>query len=242
MGQKAYRALRLLIGLRNPRVTALMVAHGFTQADLQDGLQRLGALTGMRLNLHETKRDRALVIGLDEFENTWFPVARATLAARYPEIGQVLFLNLSQYTGVEVVVSVSIFLERLEQMAKGEGDFGEKGPEARALLAQRGLTDGKVQEAQAQLDAIGTLSETPVHEGPSVEEQRAAEDHLWAWYLEWSAIARVAIKDGRLLRSLGFNPRTRSSDIETPDATPTAAPATALPVAPTVPLLNVVNQ
>jgi hypothetical protein len=241
LGQKAYRSLKLLIGLRNPRVTAAMVAHGFTPADLQDGLQRLGALTGMRMNLHETKRDRAVVTGLDEFENTWFPVARATLAARYPEIGQVLFLNLSQYTGVEVVVSVSTFLERLEQMGKGEGDFGEQGPEARKLLAQRGLTEKKVQEAQGQLEAIATFSETPVQEGPSVEEQKAAEDRLWAWYLEWSAIARVAIKDGRLLRSLGFNPRTRSSDTETTEVTPAAPPVAALPSAP-VPLLNVVNQ
>ena len=34
--------------------------------------------------------------------------------------------------------------------------------------------------------------------------REAAEQELWTWYLEWSAIARVAISDRRLLRSLGF--------------------------------------
>ena len=31
-----------------------------------------------------------------------------------------------------------------------------------------------------------------------------AEKRLWSWYLEWSVIARAAIRDRRLLRSLGF--------------------------------------
>jgi hypothetical protein len=32
---------------------------------------------------------------------------------------------------------------------------------------------------------------------------------LWGWYLEWSAIARVAVRDRRLLRALGFLNTTR---------------------------------
>jgi hypothetical protein len=35
-------------------------------------------------------------------------------------------------------------------------------------------------------------------------EHAKAVAHLWVWYLEWSAIARVAVKDRRLLRSMGF--------------------------------------
>lgn len=31
-----------------------------------------------------------------------------------------------------------------------------------------------------------------------------AEEKLWAWYLEWSTIARTAITDRRLLKMLGF--------------------------------------
>lgn len=33
---------------------------------------------------------------------------------------------------------------------------------------------------------------------------KAAEEDLWSWYLEWSGIARVAIRDRRMLRALGL--------------------------------------
>ena len=34
---------------------------------------------------------------------------------------------------------------------------------------------------------------------------------MWGWYLEWSTIARTEIKDGRLLRYLGFGRRRGSA-------------------------------
>jgi hypothetical protein len=45
------------------------------------------------------------------------------------------------------------------------------------------------------------------------EEEAAAIGALWSWYLEWSGIARVAIKDRRVLRMLGFL-RTRAAASE----------------------------
>jgi hypothetical protein len=33
---------------------------------------------------------------------------------------------------------------------------------------------------------------------------------MWSWYLEWSTLARVAISDRRLLRSLGFRRSARA--------------------------------
>jgi hypothetical protein len=246
LGQKAHRVLRLLVGLRNPQVAGAMVAHGFTPADMQDGFQRLAALTGMRLDLQNPNKELQIpnknpeiVRGVDDFENTWFPVARATLDARYPEIKRVLFRNLSQYSGVEVVISVGTFIKRLEQMEKGEGEFGDKGPEARALLAQRGLTKEKVAEVAVSIAAIATFTPEPVRQGPSAAEQKAAEDHMWAWYLEWSAIARAVIKDGRLLRGLGLGHRARTVDLETQTVAPALPPM--LPANTTTPLLNATN-
>jgi len=158
-----------------------------------------------------------------------------------------MFRNLSQYTGVEVIISVSTFLKRLEQMEKGEGEFGKTGPQARALLAQRGLTAQMVAEATARIGALAHFTPEPISEGPSAAEQKAAEDHLWAWYLEWSAIARVAIKDGRLLRGLGFGQRPRVTHVlpETPRTTPVApvlAPLVALSPTSATPMLNAVSQ
>ncbi len=52
-----------------------------------------------------------------------------------------------------------------------------------------------------------------------------AERELWAWYLEWSAIARNAIKQRSLLKKLGFlqddghgpNENDEDAEDETPE-------------------------
>ena len=41
------------------------------------------------------------------------------------------------------------------------------------------------------------------------EARATAEAHLWAWYLEWSGIARATVKDRRVLAALGLRPRGR---------------------------------
>jgi hypothetical protein len=41
----------------------------------------------------------------------------------------------------------------------------------------------------------------PTPLGPTREAALAA---VWAWYLEWSEVVRVVVKDPRLLRKLGF--------------------------------------
>lgn len=146
------------------------------------------------------------------------------MEARFPEVAAVLFRNLTQQTGPAVVVSVNTFLKRLAQMEKGEGGFDHVGVAARAVLVERGLTREKVEQAQQFVDQMATLAVEAPPQGPSIAEQQAAEDRLWAWYLEWSGIARVAIKDGRHLRSLGFvNSRKESELVVTQiEETPTA--------------------
>jgi hypothetical protein len=140
------------------------------------------------------------------------------LQRHYPRVADQLFLNLSQTEGAEVVVSVGTFIERMAQMAEGAEPYGPEGPEARALLARRGLTAERVAEAEAQLDQLGTIREQ-LQPQPTAEEQEQAGRELWAWYLEWSSIARAAIRDRRLLRTLGFlqSRRSSASDVEDGD-------------------------
>ena len=52
--------------------------------------------------------------------------------------------------------------------------------------------------------------------------RQKAEDELWAWYTEWSTIARNAIHNGTLLRMLGYLSGGKPSD-EAP--VPTTGPA-----------------
>ncbi len=55
---------------------------------------------------------------------------------------------------------------------------------------------------RAQLRQSPPVEEPPEGDEPVIDP--AAEDAMWSYYLLWSAIARRAISDRRLLRQLGF--------------------------------------
>jgi hypothetical protein len=95
---------------------------------------------------------------------------------------------------------VDLLLRRIEALAMGSAD--EKA--ALALLATRGLTAEELRFARGLVTrATSTRAPEPA---PTVspEEMSARERGLWEWYLEWSEIARVAVKNRRHLRELGF--------------------------------------
>jgi len=213
VGQKANRVLQLLMGLRNPVVAAALQEHGFTDQDLEEGWKRLSGLTRQRLGVRVTVENPAKLQELDAFENKWFPLVHFTLHRHFPEVEAELFLNLSQTEGVEVVLSVSTFVERISLMAEGKAPFGTDGPAAMTLMETRGLTAERIARARALLSELGTFSAPVPVEPPAIEEQ-AAEDALWAWYLEWGGIARHVVSDRRALRAMGFLSRRPAGDGE----------------------------
>lgn len=209
IGQKATRTLQLMLALRNPNIARQLARHGFTEADLEKGMSLLFALTRGRLG--EPPKvvgpDPQLVRELDAWENKWLPIVSAVLAANHPEAREAVFLNLSQTSGAEVVVSVGTFLDRLEQLPRSEeeGGLGRDGKAARDLLARRGLTREVAAQARDMIARVPTIAAS--EEIASDERSEAdieAERQLWNWYLEWSAIARAVITDRRLLRQMGF--------------------------------------
>jgi hypothetical protein len=194
--------------LDHPRVVAKLEEHGFTIDDLNEGMELLYALVRLRLGRATPAVEAPkLLAALDAWENRWFPVVRMVLAHRYPRVAEVLFLNLRQAAGAEVALTMQTFLERFAEMEAGGAAYGAEGVEARALLAHRGLTAERVAEAQALLARLREVQAAPVM--PNVNNEQAAERALWNWYLEWSGIARAAIRDKRLLRSLGFRKTAR---------------------------------
>jgi hypothetical protein len=215
IGQKAARTLVFIIGIRHPRARRALAAHGFTDAHLDEGWALLRGLTTTRLDTLPPVFDVKLLRQLDEWENKWFPIAGVVLRANYPAAHELVFRNLTQTDGAEVVVSVSTFVDRLDVLAQptDKGGLGRDGRAARALLAKRGLDDGVVESARDLLTKIGTTED---HDAEITEidpeEQKTAELKLWNWYLEWGGIARTVIADRRLLRMLGFLAPTRSSD------------------------------
>ena len=208
LGQKVGRVIKLLLGIRKRRIAGPLVAHGFTQEDLEQGWTLLRGVSATRIDAVPYKsppRPNALA-ELDTFENFWFPIARATLQFRFPAVYERLFLNLGQAEGPAVIISVVTFIDRFVNLDKNEaGESDPKGADAKALLEKRGLKPEVIAKAQGLIEELGTIEKATLLD---IEDEAArlveAEDKLWAWYLEWSTIARKAITDRRLLKSLGF--------------------------------------
>ncbi|XXX72980.1 hypothetical protein WMF30_35560 [Sorangium sp. So ce134] len=227
--QKAERVLKLLMALRTDKVAAALVAHGFTEDDLAEGWRLLQGLARPRLDIDvgASAPEPDLMAALDDWENRWFPIAAATLKRRHPEVHAWMFRNLGQTKGAAVAVSVGTFVERWDQLARRKDKGGPEGDgrEARKLLARRGITREVVDEARDLLAraakvepaAARTPAMSPADSGEQDDEQ--AETDLWAWYLEWSAVLRSAIKDRKILRELGFRrPSGRPAGGTTPAA------------------------
>jgi hypothetical protein len=228
LGQKAERVLRLLLALRNPRILSALAAFGFTNADRDDGWRLIRALTEGRLaRSPNPRRDPTLLDKLDAWENRWFPIANATLIHRFPEAHAWLFLNLSQTEGPEVIVSVGTFVDRTERMAT-EPTLAASGAQARELLAQRGLNASTIETARDILRELGSTQADVAPMVPDPEQLEQAEKAMWQWYLEWGEIARVAVKDRRLLRELGFLSAKRSLADEVADDAAAEADAAAV--------------
>lgn len=149
---------------------------------------------------------------LDAWENRWFPIAAATLQRRHPAVHAQLFKNLKQAEGREVMMTVRTFVDRYDAMKAGQGTYGAEGALAIATLDKRKLTGDVVEEARGLLTKLGDVEASP--QGPLMSDaERAAMDKaeadLWAWYREWSAIARQAVTQPHMLQALGLGRRSK---------------------------------
>src|SRR5690606_6857744 len=136
------------------------------------------------------------------------------LRTNFPDVHAVVFRNLTQTEGVEVVASVSTLLSRLDLVVQPapDGGMGERGQAAVRRLVERGVSESVTNSARDLLGRVGTSPEPDLLEPESPDSAQEAEEALWNWYLEWSGIARIAIRNRRLLRALGFLRTVRRPD------------------------------
>ena len=227
IGDKATRVIKFLVGLRNPSVATALAGYGFTEEDMAEGWGLVNALgKGKLAVLPAQPRDMEVLLKLDAWENHWFPVSSASLERRYPAVFARMFLNLQQAEGPEVAVTVRTFVDRYDELTAPDSKYGPEGAKARDLLTARGVTPAVVDEARNLLSQLTKVAVAPITQASVVEQEAElarAEDVLWAWYLEWSKVARVAIKQRALLRQLGF--LTRHAVEEDPASPPAPVPA-----------------
>ncbi len=202
-----------MVGLSDPLIWRRLTPYGFDEDELGTGMSLLNGLTSVRLAI-KPGFDPKQLAAIDQWENHWFPIVEVVLRTNYPAVHDVVFRNLTQTEGVDVVVSVRTLLDRIDEVCKPESDGGlPKGADARALLNKRGFTAEVEQKGRESPAKVGTVPEAADVLAPvEPEKVSAAEDRMWNWYLEWSGIARTVIHDRRSLRELGFLRPVRRPD------------------------------
>jgi hypothetical protein len=235
IGQKAQQVAVFLVALRHPRIARALRRHGFREADRLEGHRLLRELTDGVLDEEvssATSPSAALLRRLDEWENKWFPIAEISLRFRFPEAHDFVFRNLRQTEGAELIVGVGTLVSRLDELP----ERAPRGAEARALLEDRGLDEHVLGIARAALHELDEEPELPAPPAISDAEFARREAAMWRWYREWSTIARLAVTDRRLLRSMGFLAEPHAAEAaEVPEAAEEAsdegAPAEAVEAA-----------
>jgi len=236
-GDKAARVMKFMMAVRNPRIASAMAAYGFSDAELQEGWSLMNLVGRVKLDAHTPAADTSTIEQLDQWENQWFPIVSATLQRRFPAVHAQVFKNLSQTEGPAVAVSVRTFLERYDQMGAGSGSYGAEGPQAKAVLEARGLTPAVLNQARGYLEnvsKVATVDAVMAAQDPKALEK--AENDLWAWYLEWSQIARIAVTQRVLLKQMGFLPPRKSKATEEDDVD--VDPVTGVITTPVTPAPN----
>ena len=139
LGDKTFRTIRFLLGLRNPRIATALTGYGFKHEDMQEGWGLINALgKGKLAVLPNGPRDMETLLRLDAWENQWFPVAQAALDRRFPAVSARFFLNLTQTEGPEVAISVRAFVDEVRiGMAERETELHD------ALTSEQVAGDGR---------------------------------------------------------------------------------------------------
>ena len=222
----AARVLTFLIAVgKYFPIRAALATRGYTEADHELAWGYLKTLAvfpaGSASTVDRTVRDA--VVAIDAWDEPNFAIIRAVLENRHPEVVDFLFENLSPKQGPEAVVSVSTLLDRLDALENApERKATRKADQAAlATLASRGYPAGE----RARLRGLVAAAQTLVVEAPiSDAEREATLQKLYAWFNEWSTIARMVLVRRDHQIAVGIAKRRKAKTDEAPSA-PTEKPA-----------------
>jgi hypothetical protein len=189
------RVLTFLLGVgKYSAIRTALAGRGYSEALHELAWSHLKKLAvypaGNTPTLDKPVRDAVLEI--DAWDEPNFAVIRAVLENHHPEVVDFLFENLTAKQGPEAVFGVSTLLDRLDALDTApERKSTRKGDHAALeTLAARGYT----KEERDRLRGLVKLTQTVVVTKPiSDEEREKTLGRLYAWYNEWSTIARLAL-------------------------------------------------
>ncbi|HSC86164.1 MAG TPA: hypothetical protein VLC09_02795 [Polyangiaceae bacterium] len=211
LAQKAEATTRLLMGMRLAEVTTALAPYGFCPQVIDDGFARLRALVAARSEVPVPKPERGATFSELEGDYTrWLAITRRVLAP-YPALRGALVHGLGHSRGAPVVIALSLLLDRLDSLERGEAPFGPVSTEVTALLTARGLDGDERQRLRARIDGLCKIIDLGPARAAREREEEALE-HLWNWYQEWSLLAHKAVTSHPARLALGFPSKARERD------------------------------
>jgi hypothetical protein len=236
------RALKFLGAVS--RIFGIRVAlatRGYDEAEHQRAWVLVQYLYGYGPGGGSSTHDMAVresVAVLDDWDERGFRVASAALNHRHPAQHDFLFQDLEPAQGDAAVLTVGIFLDRLDALESSpdRGDTRDADRAALETLAKRGIGP----EERARLRKLVNLAKT-VRPPPDDNQERLEKVlALHAWLEEWVEMAKLSITRRDHLIALGIVKRRKKKAAQPaqPGDNNTAPQAPAPVVAPESSPLN----
>lgn len=203
------RAVRLLQGAGSSLlIRALLLPHGFTRRDLEEGWHLLRDACGIHDGGDEIDQGALAhaVRELDTWDERGFAIVRATLAHRLPQQCSFLLAGIDAAEGSLAAVGVAALLDRLDALESDPRREATRDDDldALGLLAQRGLDQAERDRLRAHVHTVRrALGSSDASTRTEDGNHLARLTRLRAWYEEWVAVCRVALRP-ELLKRVGL--------------------------------------
>jgi hypothetical protein len=203
----------------NRAIRNVLIQQGFTAIEQQRGWALLKAASGGEATPEPTTtveelEVRSAVVSLDQWDEPNFAKLKAILAFEFPDTLAYLFRGgLEAKQGPEAVISVDLLCERVKELQDGSAPerTSKRDLDQAALgkLEKRGYTKQEWERLRA-LITTASKSLPATEDASNKEEERRFEEALlalYAWWKEWSTIARTTVKRRDQRISLGLAKR-----------------------------------
>lgn len=217
-----------------PEVRTRLATRGYNATVHQAGWTLLDVVGG-RASLTPTpvlpalderaEQKNAAVETAQQTIETWasetFAIASAALEHSFPAQHAYVFADdLKAGTGGASVLAAQTFLNRVDRLGSKRRNSTPDDAKAFALLGERGITEAERSRVRALITTVqegkAPAPTTPPPATPAPAAASEAQLKLYAWYNEWTRIARVVITHrGHLVRlglaSLKRSPKTTAT-------------------------------
>jgi hypothetical protein len=233
------RALEFLRGVgASPEILRLLSKAGYTKKVHEEGLQLLTSIVSLPREKGAFHSVSAIYEAAVKEVTTWqkkdLRRIKATVTRFHPAEAEYLFSNLDFSPGVDAVLMVSIFLDRLASLANDPDRKATRKADHAVLetIKERGVTDPEIKHLRGLVKEAQTTPVPDVVAPAETDARVEALRALRAWYTDWAETARTVLTRRDHLIRVGLATRKRTQTPAPPAVTPVVPSPAVAPDAP----------